>query len=135
MKKRIDALTRIGKLQSRLHDLGRSHLTALAHEQAGLSEDLSAVLVALETGELAYGPQAKLGARHIRALQKRLDALAREQDQARLKAQAHGVRAKLAEKAAETASQRYRDEKERKELAELIERAIAQRAASPTQGG
>ena len=50
----------------------------------------------------------------------------------REKAKAHGVTAKLAEQAAGTAERRYREDKARKELADLIERAIARRIASPT---
>src|SRR5208337_4501407 len=67
MKKRVDSLTRIGKLASQMHDLGRWRLSAIQHEQASLSDDLRAVLEALETGELAYGAQAKLSARRGRA--------------------------------------------------------------------
>jgi hypothetical protein len=132
MKKRIDALTRLGKLQARMHDLGRWRLWAIEREQAFLGEDLQAVFEALQTGDLAYGAQAKLGARRIRPLQRRLDSLARESTDVREKAKAHGVTARLAEQAAETAARRYRDDKERKELADLIERAIARRLASST---
>jgi hypothetical protein len=132
MKKRIDALTRLGKLQARMHDLGRWRLWAIEREQAFLGEDLQAVFEALQTGDLAYGAQAKLGARRIRSLQRRLDSLARESTDVREKAKAHGVTARLAEQAAETATRRYRDDKERKELADLIERAIARRLASST---
>jgi hypothetical protein len=49
-----------------------------------------------------------------------------------LSALAHGARAKLAEFALETATLDPRRHNERKELAELIERAIARRGASPT---
>jgi hypothetical protein len=132
MKKRIDALTRLGRLQARMHDLGRWRLTAIEQEQAGLGDDLKGVFEALESGALAYGAQAQFSARRIRALQKRLDSLACESDRVREKAKGHGVRAKLAEQAAETASKRYREDKERKELADLIERAVARRNASPT---
>ena len=132
MKKRLDALTRLGRLQARMHDLGRWRLSAIEREQAGLGEDLAAIFEALETGDLAYGAQAKFGARRIRALQKELDSLARESTHVSQKAKAHGVTARLAEQATETAARRYRDDKERKELADLIERAIARRIASPT---
>ena len=131
-KKRFDALTRLGRLQARMHDLGRWRLTAIEQEQASLSDDLRAVFEALESGDLAYGAQAKLSGRRVRALQKQLDSLARESDYVRKKAKAHGISARLAEQAAETAGRRYRDDKERKELADLIERAIARRAASST---
>jgi hypothetical protein len=129
-KKRIDALARVGRLQARMHDLGRWRLSAIEQEHASLSDDLKAVFEALESGDLAYGPQVKLSARRIRGLQKQLDSLARESDDVRKKAKAHGVSAKLAGQAAETAQRRYRDEKERKELADLIERAVARRNAS-----
>ncbi len=132
MKKRLDSLTRIGKLQARMHGLGRWRLSSLERQQAGLSDDLRAIFEVLESGDLAYGAQARLAARHIGALQRRLDSLAREQEDARRSVLAHGTRAKLAERAIETAALRYRRHKERGELAELIERAIARRNASST---
>ena len=130
MKKRLDALNRIGRLEAKMRDLGQWRLSGLEREQAGLSGDLQAVFEALESGALAFGPQAGLGAQRARALQRRLDALEGEAELARRKAQTHGVRAKLAEEAAEAAGKAYHDQKERKELAELIERALQRRAAS-----
>ena len=132
MKKRLDALTRIGRFQALMHDLGRSRLHSLERQQAELTDDLKAMFETLESDELAYGAQAGLAARHIRALQRKLDQLVREQDAARLSALAQGTRAKLAELAIEAAALDHRRHKERKELAELIERAIARRGASST---
>jgi len=132
MKKRLDALTRIGRFQALMHDLGRSRLLWLERQQAGLTDDLKAVFQTLESDELAYGPRAGLAARHIRALQRKLDQLVRDHDAARLSALAQGTRAKLAELALETAALDHRRHKERKELAELIERAIARGGASST---
>ena len=132
MNKRLDALTRIGRFQALMRDLGRSKLHSLERQQAGLNDDLKAVFQTLESDELAYGPQAGLAARHIRALQRKLDQLVHDQDAARLSALAQGTRAKLAELALEAAALDHRRHKERKELAELIERAIARRGASST---
>jgi hypothetical protein len=132
MKKRLDALTRIGKFQALMHDLGRLRLHSLERQQAGLTDDLKAVFETLESDELAYGPQAGLATRHIRALQRKLDQLLSDQEAARLSALAQGARAKLAAITLETAALDHRRHKERKELAELIERAIARRGASPT---
>ena len=115
-----------------MHDLGRSRLRSLERQQAGLTDDLKAVFQTLESDELAFGPQAGLAARHIRALQRRLDQLLRDHEAARLSAFAQGARVKLAELAIETAALDYQRHKERKELAELIERAIARRGASST---
>jgi len=130
MKKRLDLLVRIGKLASQMHELGRWRLSAIEREQATLSDDLRAAFAALEEGELAYGAQAKFPARRIRALQKRLDALHRESHEARRAAHVHGIRAKLAEQAAEMAGKALREQEARKELADLIERTIIRRSAS-----
>jgi predicted nucleic acid-binding Zn-ribbon protein len=132
MKKRLHALTRIGRFQALMQDLGRSRLHSLERQRSELTDDLRAVFQTLESDALAYGPQAGLAARHIRALQRKLDQLVRDQDAARLSALEQGVRARLAELALETAALDHRRHKERKELAELIERAIARQGASST---
>jgi hypothetical protein len=132
MKKRLDALTRIGRLQTLMHEVGRWRLSSLGRQQAGLNDDLKAVFEALEGGETAYGARAGLVARRIRTLQVRLDQLAREQETARRSALTQGMRAKLAELAIDAASLSYRRVNERKDLAEIIERAIARRSASST---
>jgi hypothetical protein len=132
MKKHLDALIRIGRFRALMHDVGRSRLHSLERQQAGLTDDLKAVFETLESDELAFGPQAVLAARHIRALQRKLDQLVPDQDAARLSALRQGTRAKLAELAVEAATLAQRRHKERKELAELIERTIARRGASST---
>ena len=132
MKRRLDALTRIGRFQALMHDVGRSRLHSLERQQAGLNDDLKAVFEALEVDEIAYGAQAGLVARRIRALQLRLDQLAREQETARRSVLTQGMRAKLAELAIEAAALGYRRLNERKELAEIIEQAVARRSASST---
>jgi hypothetical protein len=130
MKRRLDALTRIGRFQALMHDVGRSRLHALERQQAGLNGDLKGAFEALEADETVYGAQAGLLARRIRALQVRLDELARERETASRSALTHGTRAKLAELAIEAAALSYRRLNERKELAELVERTIARRNAS-----
>ena len=130
MKKRVDSLMRIGKLAAQMHDLGRWRLSKIERERASLRDDLRAVFEALERGELAYGAHAKLSARRIRGLQKQLDTLASESERVQRAADGHGMRARLAERAAETADKAYREHEARKELADLIERALMRRDAS-----
>ena len=130
MKRRLGALTRIGRIQALMHDVGRWRLHAVERQQAGLNNDLKAVFEALETDKIAYGAQAGLVARRVRALQLRLDQLAREQDSAHRTVLTQGTRAKLAELAIETAALGYRRSNERKELAEIIEQALGRRASS-----
>jgi hypothetical protein len=132
MKKRLDALTRIGRFQALMLDIDRWRLNAAERRRAGLNEDLKAVFEALEVDEIAYGAQAGLAAGRIRTLQVRLDQLAREQEAAHRSVLTQGMRAKLAELAIEAASLSYRRLNERKELAEIIERAIGRRSASST---
>lgn len=130
MKKRLDALKTIGRVQAKMRDLGRWRISALEREQAGLGEDLLALFKALESQDLAYGSQAAFGARRATSLQKRLDTLQGESQGLRRKAETHAIRARLAEEAAEAAAKAYREQKERKELALLIEWALARRGAS-----
>jgi hypothetical protein len=130
MKRRLEALTRIGRLQTLMHDLGRWRLHALEGQQAGLNDDLSAVFEILDAGEVGAGLHAGLVTRRIRALQLRLDQLAPEQESARQSVLTQGARAKLAEQAIEAATLGYRRLNERKELAEIIERALARGASS-----
>jgi hypothetical protein len=130
MKKRLDALTRIGRFQALMHDVGRSKLHSLDRQQAEVNDDLKAVFAALDGDRIAYGAQAGLLARRIRALQLRLDLLARQQDSARRAVLTQGTRARLAELAIESATLDDRRSNERKELAEIIERALARSASS-----
>ncbi len=69
-----------------MRDLGQWRLSALEREQASLGDDLQAVFTALESDDLAFGPQAALTVRRARALQKRLDAVKGESERVRRKA-------------------------------------------------
>jgi hypothetical protein len=130
MKRRLDALTRIGRFQALMHDVGRWRLHSLERQQAGLNDDLKAVFEALEADEIANGVHPGLVARRIRTLQLRLDQLAREQESAHRSVLTQGARAKLAELAIEAAAVGYRRLNERKELAEIIGRALGRTASS-----
>ena len=130
MKRRLDGLMRIGRLQALMHDVGRWRLHSLERQQAGLSDDLKAVFEILDADETVNGVHAGLAVRRIRALQLRLDQLAGEQETARRSALTQGARAKLAELAIEAAALDYRRLSERKELAEIIEQALGRSASS-----
>jgi len=132
MKRRLDALTRIGKIQALMYEAGLARLHSLERRRAGWNEDLKAAFETLEASEIAYGAHAGLVARSIRVLQARLDRAACDHETARRAALAHGTRAKLAELAIEAAALNFQRLNERKELIELIERAIARGRASST---
>ena len=132
LKTRAAALERLARLETRLRDLGRSRLAAIASERARLSDDLKAIFEALETSPFAYGASAKPGLSHARIAHVRLNRLLHEEREVRRRAETHGARAGILEKAAAKAAARHRDEKERKALLEIVERAIAHRDASQT---
>lgn len=132
MKARAEKLKRIGALQTKLHDLKRARVAAIDRERTALGDEIGAVFEALASGALAYGAQARFGARYALKLKGQIDALALEQEEARGAARTLAMRAKLAEQAAGTALAQIRDQKERKELVDLIDRALARRRASPT---
>ena len=113
-----------------MHDVRRWRLHSLDRQQAGLNDDLKAVFEVLEADKIANGVHAGLVGRRIRVLQLRLDQLAGEQETARRSALTQGTRAKLAELAIEAAALDYRRLNERKELAEIIERALGRSASS-----
>ena len=131
-KRRMHALERLSRLQAQLRDLNRRRLLAFERERSVLESDLGVAIDALQRGDLMDGPQARLMANRVRAVQKRLDRLAEEEKAARRKADAHAIRARLARRALEDGGRRHRDKRERMELTELVADAIASQAARPT---
>jgi endonuclease/exonuclease/phosphatase family metal-dependent hydrolase len=130
MKRRLDTLKAIGRLQALMHDAGRWRLHSLDRQQAELTEDLKTVFEALGGEMVADGAHGNLLARRVRALQIRFDRLTREQESARSAVLRQGTRAKLAELAVESATLDVRRSDERRELVEIIERALARSASS-----
>jgi hypothetical protein len=130
MKRRLDALKSIGRLQALMHDLGRWRLLAVESQQAALNDDLRSLFEILGEDKIANSIDARLVSRRARALQVRIDQLAREQESARRNVLTQGTRAKVAELAIEGAALDYRRANERKELTEIIERALGRSASS-----
>src|ERR1700743_3318931 len=97
MKRRLDALKRIGRLQALMHDLGRWRLLAVESEQARLSDDLRLLFDILGADEIANGIDTRLVSRRVRSLQVRIDQVGRDQDNARRSVLTQGTRARLAE--------------------------------------
>jgi hypothetical protein len=130
MKRRLEALARIGKLQKQLHKLASWRLAQLGARRDQLAEDERAMLQALGDGVSAYGGPAEAGLRRIWGVEAEIaDADADYAAQSR-QAFAQGARAKLAERVHDGLDARYRDQKQRKELAELIERSLGKPPSS-----
>jgi capsule polysaccharide export protein KpsE/RkpR len=131
MKKRLEALAKIGRLHKQMHDLAVWRLAALGREREGLVEDHRQMLAAMESGLLAYGATAAPAFRRIRALETKIAAAEIELAAQQRRALAQGARAKLADRARENLEALYRDQKERKELAELIDASLRNPKSSP----
>ncbi|MGD1035623.1 MAG: hypothetical protein ABR878_00170 [Roseiarcus sp.] len=124
MKRRLQALEKIGRLHKEMHDLAVWRLNALSRERDDLARNHCEMLDAMERGVAAYGAPAAAGLRRIRALEKEIAAAAAEYEAQTRRAIDQGTRAKLADRARESADARYRDQRQRKELADLIERSL-----------
>jgi hypothetical protein len=124
MKKRVEALEKIERVQRQMHELAVWRLTALEREREALAADHKAMLEAMGSGVSAYGAPAAAALRRIRAREREIAAAAAKHEALARHALDQGVRAKLADRALESADARYRDQKQRKELLELIERSL-----------
>lgn len=124
MKKRLKSLEKIERVQRQMHELAVWRLTALARERDDLTENHLAMLDATQNGVAAYGNLAAAAMRRIRALEREIAVAAAEYEAQTRRALDQGTRAKLADRARESVDARYRDQEQRKELAELVERSL-----------
>ena len=130
MKRRLDALARIGKLRKQLHELAGWRLAQIGRRRDGLVADERAIWRAMGEGVCAYGPPAEVGMRRIRRLEAEIAAAEAAYAAQSRRAFREGARAKLAERAHDGLEAKYRDQKQRKELAELIERSLGKPPSS-----
>lgn len=131
MKKKLDKLKRIEKLQKRLHDLSVWRLAHLAQQREQLAIAHSEMIQSLGDGLLQFGGAASAGSRRIRGIEVEM-ASAKSDYEAQSKAtQSHGARTRLAERAVETATGKYRQDLENRSLAELIEWSLQAANTAP----
>jgi acyl-CoA reductase-like NAD-dependent aldehyde dehydrogenase len=130
MKRRLEALARIGKLQKQLHELAAWRLAQIGRRRDGLAEDERGMWRAMGEGVTAYGPPAEAGMRRIRQIEAEIAAAEAAYAAQSRRAFREGARAKLAERAHDGLEAKYRDQKQRKELAELIERSLGKPPSS-----
>ncbi len=124
MKKRLETLEKIKRLQKQMHDLAVWRLSELGRERDDLAENHREMLEAMGRGVVSYGPPATAGMRRVRALEREIAAAAAEVEAQTRRAIDQGARAKLADRARESADARYREQRQRKELADLIENSL-----------
>ena len=104
MKKRLDKLKRIDRLQRRLHDLSVWRLTALGQQRDQLTNAHLEMLDAVGTGLLAFGRPAAAATRRIRALEVEIAAAKSVYEEQAKRSLEQGVRSRLADRAREAAA-------------------------------
>jgi hypothetical protein len=124
VKKKLEALAKIERLHRQMHDLAVWRLAELESARAGLTEDHRAMLAAMDGGVLSCGAPAVAATRRLRALEVKIVAAEAQCAAQAKRAFEQGARAKLADRALGDVEARYRDQKQRKELAELIDASL-----------
>jgi len=124
MRRRLESLARIGGLHKQLHELAEWRLAEIGRRRDELARDERAMWSAIGAGLSAYGAPAEAALRRIRGLEAEIAAAEAEYAAQSQRAFKQGARAKLAERAHEDLEAKYRDQQQRKELAELIERTL-----------
>ena len=130
MKRRLEVLARIGKVQKELHDLASWRLAQIGCRRDGLVEDQRAMWAVMGDGLSAYGAPAEAALRRIRRIETEIAAAEAAYAAQSRHAFKQGARAKLAERAHDGLEAKYRDQTERKALAELIEHSLGKPPSS-----
>jgi len=130
MKRRLEALARIGKLQKQLHELAAWRLAQIGRRRDALVEDERAMWEAMGEGLSAYGPPAEAAMGRIRRIEAEIAAAEAAYAAQSRHAFKEGARAKLAERAHDGLEAKYRDQNQRKALAELIEHSLGKPPSS-----
>ena len=124
MRRRLDSLEKVGALQQQLHDKAVWRLAELERQRDGLAEDHRAMWQAMEGDTLAYGGPAAAALRSILRLEQEIVAAEAACAKQSRHALDQGARAKLADRAREGLEAKFRDQSERRELADLIEQTL-----------
>jgi hypothetical protein len=131
MRERQKSLRKILALQDQLKNLSAWKLAALDQQRAALDETQRATIEAIDRDAIAQGIIVVSATRRLRNLDKQITAIEAEQLAQARRAQEQAMRARLAERLVENVEARLRTQRERVDLADLIERSVAGKTASP----
>ena len=132
MNKHLDRVKRIGRVQRQLADLAQWRLAGLERAEAALVESQRQMIEAIGRDEGYCGPLAAVVARHVRGIERQIESAAASRQLQTDAARVQGGRTKLADQAVIAADLIHRAQRERKDLAELIERSLG---AAKTSSG
>ena len=131
MRQRQKSLRKILALQGQLKDLSAWKLAALDQERAALDATQRETIEAIDRDAISQGIIVVSATRRLRNLDKRITALKAEQIAQAQRAQEQARRAKLAERLVENVEAGLRSRRERVDLADMIDRSLAGKTASP----
>jgi hypothetical protein len=131
MKQRRQTLARMQLVQDQLHKLSAWKLAALDQQKAALAEAQKATIEAIGRDGFAHGFLIESGVRHLRGIDRQIQAVAAQHARQSKHAVEQGARAKLVERIVDKVEVAYKAQQERIELGEAIERAVARGRASP----
>ena len=134
MKKRLEKMSRIDRLQRQLHDLSVWRLTALERQRDQLTNAHLEMLDAVGTGLLAFGQPAAAATRRIRALEIEISAARVGYEEQAKRSLEQGVRSRLADRAHGAAAAEFRSDLEKRSLSELIDWSVQQSRPGSRKG-
>ena len=134
MKKQLDGLKRIERVQRQMRDLANWRLAAIERARESLVENHREMIEAIGRDLASYGPLAVAATRQIRAIERQIEIAGVNRREQAKAAMDQAARVKLANRAAGAADARCHAQRERKDLAELIDRSLGGAKASPAQG-
>jgi hypothetical protein len=130
MRERQKSLRKILALQDQLKNLSAWRLAALDQQRAALDATQRETIEAIDRDAISQGIVVVSATRRLRNLDKRITAIKAEQIAQAQRAQEQAMRARLAERLAENVEAQLRTQRERVDLADLIERSVAGKTAS-----
>lgn len=131
MRQRRKSLANILLLQDQLKNLSAWKLAALERQRAALEEAQRATIEAIDRDAISSGMLVYSATRRLRNIDRRIAALKVEHLAQTRRAQEQAMRARLAERLVENVEAKHRMRQERADLADLIERSVAKKTASP----
>ncbi len=131
MRQRRKSLAKILLLQDQLKNLNAWKLAALDQHRAALEESQRATIEAIDRDAMSNGILVNSATRRLRNIDRQIATVKTEHLAQTQRAQEQAMRARLAERLVENVEAKHRMRQERADLADLIERSVAKKTASP----
>jgi hypothetical protein len=131
MRQRRKSLAKILLLQDQLKNLSAWKLAALDQQRAALEESQRATIEAIDRDAMSNGILVNSATCRLRNIDRRIATVKTEHLAQTQRAQEQAMRARLAERLVENVEAKFRMQRERADLGDLIERSLAKKTTSP----